>query len=281
MQPTLPALLTLVTAFLVDGAPPEAPAEAGEHDLTDAALWGRILTNHDVLAGMTFDQAVNADPRRIEARIQQAVLLELYATLNAARGDTPHEQMMKQSYLLRNADIRARNDGQITAPALARANEAAWHHYAEVMRVVFEMKMPEAHMMRQAMVRNRDAIFRAFREAVEVAERAAGASAQPEDSQAWLQMATILKNMWATIEDAIVGKLGEPPQGGGTEWLEIQPVPAPAEPEGPLFGYHPAAESSRYGYHPAAEWEQHIVSGHRAPKMALPQYRRMGGRFYG
>ena len=29
------------------------------------------------------------------------------------------------------------------------------------------------------------------------------------------------------------------------------------------------------------QYEEHIVSGHRAPAVALPQYRKMGGRFYG
>jgi uncharacterized membrane protein YkvA (DUF1232 family) len=33
--------------------------------------------------------------------------------------------------------------------------------------------------------------------------------------------------------------------------------------------------------HPGGEWEEYIVSGHRAPSHALPQFRRMGGRFYG
>jgi hypothetical protein len=28
------------------------------------------------------------------------------------------------------------------------------------------------------------------------------------------------------------------------------------------------------------EWESYIVSGHRAPSVALPQYRRMGGRYF-
>ena len=36
--------------------------------------------------------------------------------------------------------------------------------------------------------------------------------------------------------------------------------------------------SSEYG---SNEWQKYIVSGHRAPSHALPQFRRMGGRFYG
>jgi hypothetical protein len=28
------------------------------------------------------------------------------------------------------------------------------------------------------------------------------------------------------------------------------------------------------------EWEKYIVSGNRAPSLALPQYRRMGGRVF-
>jgi uncharacterized membrane protein YkvA (DUF1232 family) len=43
-----------------------------------------------------------------------------------------------------------------------------------------------------------------------------------------------------------------------------------------------AQQSMSYGaIHPGGEWEEYIVSGHRAPSHALPQFRRMGGRFYG
>ena len=50
----------------------------------------------------------------------------------------------------------------------------------------------------------------------------------------------------------------------------------------PAFGsIEEAFHTNLYGaIHPGGEWEEYVVSGHRAPSHALPQFRRMGGRFY-
>jgi hypothetical protein len=259
VEPTLPFLLSLVTSYLVDGADkPEWPYQHEVHGLTDEQLWERITTDSDTLAGMSFESAVRTDPRRVDARLQQAVLNTFFAAVNVLGRAHNYGEMMAHAYLLRMAAMR--KDGPVTAPKLAQAMREDWDYYSEILAVAFSMQADQAQKLVQALVDNRPGIYRGFREAVEVSERAEMDAATREDRQAWEEMTAVLRDMWAVVDEMVSKRTG---------------AKHDAEPFGSLF-------AERFGaIHPGGEWEEYIVSGHRAPSHALPQFRRMGGRFYG
>ena len=260
MYLTLPFLLSLVASYLVDGADkPALPDRAETLGLSDEDLWDRIVSDSDTLAGMSFEEAVRSDPRRIDARVQQAVLNTFFAAINVLGRTQNYGELMQHAYLVRMAGFR--ENGSITASELANALKEDWSYYSEILSVAFAMKSVQATQLQQALFDHRDAIFRGFREAHEVLETAGNMSTIDSDRQAWLQMDGVIRDMWNLV-NSLTGKKS----GQGT--LDTD-----------LFG---ALFRERFGsIHPSGEWEKYIVSGHRAPTHALPQFRRMGGRFYG
>ena len=264
---SLPFILSLVTSYLVDGADkPAYPPVAGlEQGLTDGDLWARIASDSDTLAGMTFEEAVRTDPRRIDARVQQAVLIVFYTAINLLGRTQRYAELLEHTYLLQMTHLRS--NGPITAPGLAEAMEQNWGHYSEIMAVAFSMKNEQAVKLQQALVKHQGAIFRGFREATEVLERAQSMAIGDADQQAWMQMAALIRDMWAVVNTLMQKK------GGSSDFESFGAVDI--EPYDSLFYEGFGA------IHPGGEWEEYVVSGHRAPSHALPQFRRMGGRFYG
>ena len=62
---TLGGILALTEAWLLDQEKPATPVQEAIEGLTDANLYDQMAADGDVLAGMTFDEAVARDPRRI------------------------------------------------------------------------------------------------------------------------------------------------------------------------------------------------------------------------
>jgi hypothetical protein len=235
------------------------PTGGESHGVSDENLWDRIVTDSDPFVGMSFDEAARMDPRRVDARVQQAVLNTFYAAINTLGRTRNYGEMMQHAYLARMEAFRAKSGGQITAEDLASAMTEDWTYYSQVLSTAFAMKSETAVRLQQALYDNRGSIHRAFREASEVLQRASEATSG-SSSAAFLEMKAVISDMWRTVDELITSKTGER---------------FDAEPFGALF-------RAKFGaIHPGGEWEEYIVSGHRAPSHALPQFRRMGGRFYG
>ncbi len=288
--------------------------------MTDADLYTAIVTDGgDPLGGMSFESAVIQDPRRIDGLILQRVVGPFYlavAKIRYPQMDVSRIQgAMRHAYLQRNSDLRASGPGGIVSPSeLSGDYEKSWKANGEVLRVGFEMRTPAADIFKELLRANRQDIRRAFRESSEIATRASKVSQSKEAHQAWAEIHAVLRNMSDMIERYMVEGMGVEVIDDDILW--IQPA---AESMGfDLFGAISMNEieeedfgalnsdslmdEEEYGLAELEaeidadldddddddddedfgwEFEEHIVSGHRAPAVALPQYRKMGGRFYG
>lgn len=281
----LPPLFALVAAFLSDGSVPTVPASEPVHGVSDEQLWDVIITGGNPLMGMTFDQALVDDPRRIDARIDQALFYDLYNAL-----DTLHNgrfaPMMRHAYLTRNAEIRAGFEGTLPVAAMVAAQEVAWAYYDDMLDQAFGQGHSQRHpasqvaqaaeRVRASLIDNRPALFRSFRAASDIAGRAAR-EAPAGDQQAWGRLSQLVADMWASIESRVLqGSHIEPDEE--MIWLDagVDAVESGDAAFGADLEPHPWLDEEMFG----AEWESYITSGHRAPQVSLGQWRRSGGRFY-
>lgn len=274
--------LTLVSAYLMGQTPPPLPPDQGPHGMTDAELYSNIVDNGDPLGEMSFSQAVNTDPRRIEGLLLQRVIQPFYVAVCALEhpqlaGGKIQEAML-HSYLQRNHELRE-SGGKITAKEIAEATQRSWKTNGEIFRVAFDMRTPSALTLQRLMSANRQDIRRAFRESHRIATEASRASDNQGASESWLQVAATLKNMSDGVERHMVEQLGEEVIDDEIMWLEIPEQMAGTISREDLFGalsLQSHLEDSFGQY----EFEEYILTGHRAPAVGLAQYRRMGGRIY-
>lgn len=270
--------LALVSAYLVGSTPPELPPEYREHGMTDDELYQQISSPGNPLGDMTFAQAVNTDPRRIEGLLLQRIIQPF--TLATAKLEHPNlntdaiAAAMEHAYLERNH--RLRSDGRpIDAVKIAEANRRAWKMNSEVMRVAFEMSTPEATVLKELMAANYHDIQRAFRESRQIACQASSVATTPVCKDAWAQMDAVLSNMDDLVSryvSSLAAEVIDEDLGLGAPSLEQTGATDGAD----LFGALSFDEAMG-----AYEFEEHILTGHRAPVIGLAQYRRMGGRVYG
>jgi len=293
----LPALVALLEAWMLDKEEgknwPEDPTLGG---LSDHDLWERMIQNGDILAGMTFAEAVAQDPRRIEALIDQRVVWDFWNALDWLQGPRT-EGLMEMAWRQGNAEIRQRL-GQITAPALAARRSQMWDHYQKWLEVAKAMRRPgvPAERFWASVIANRRVIARAFRESAEIANRAAAVAGTDENGDAWRQMGALITNMHEQLAAAIAeiagagaGEEGGAPPiagpgggGGGGEEMRALPVPEEgvtipeAAPEGE--GGEGGGGEETFGWEP--DWVlSQSLQGNRAPGTDLPQYHREGGRW--
>lgn len=256
----LPVVLSLAWALLVEERPVgEAEPEGGggmEGGLTDRDLWRLVVTGVDPLAGMRLQEAVRQDPRRVEAMMQQRLLLGL-----GLRPGDPACMLAGQAWGLRNRALREA-DGRITATALADTNELHWQDYQRLLEVLDQMK-EKADEVRGILVTQGPALARCLREAEQIGRWAAAAAASEEDRAGWERMA------------ALFGRMGQ----------EMRPL-LPGF--GQLSGYRTATQDYSFDprgleavrFTPTEEWQQYVPSGQRGPGMTRETWRTMGGRFY-
>lgn len=286
IDPDLREQLERTEAGLIRGEV-TVPAQVAVHGLTDAQLWDLIDSGGNVLAGLTFAQAVATDPRRVEAQIHQRIHEQFYAALEAGRGGMP-AQLARAAYLLRAEALRSVH-GRIDAPLLLDSMEQNWEYYSRILAVARVMathpdprrRRREASHIFDIIQRNQAEIYRGFREGAEIAMRAAHSAPNEAAHQAWFRMAQIIRDMWLAVVSELTEMgtpllLGDRPEP--EEWFEIQPVEEENEEFGSLHddGIDDGLDS--FG----SEWSKYMSSGHRAPGHAfsLGYWRRAGGRFY-
>lgn len=292
----LTGLLALLEAWLLDGERPAMPdPEAGEEGLADGVLWDRMLRGDDVLLGMPFEAAVARDPRRVEALLDQRTVVDLYRGLDALRNG-PGSDFLRQVWLTRNRELRTEH-GRVTAAGVAEARRQTWGSLSKVLEVAVKMRRPDTPADRfwRALLVREDDVRRGFREAVEIASRAAFVAPSEDDVRAWEEVSALLENTLAAIDDRIrevrlaMGADAPAPRPAlpepGLDPVE-EPVEAP-EPveegeEGYGGGFFDASSFDEAVYGGLEAWvEAQDRHGHRAPGLDVAAMRRAGGRWTG
>lgn len=302
---SLAIVLALLGGAIVLGHQTRLPPTQGEYGLSDAKLYQAIVKEGvlapDILDGMSFEVAVNQDPRRIEAMLLQRVVQPLMLAVGKLANPTIPigyvQAMTYRGYLEMMAARRAR--GPITSLVIASSMEVAWKAALEAMKSsgADPRLKPMLGAMQEAVVANKADIARAFKECDRILERAAEVSESEPTRDGYLQMKSTLGVMQlglfmflaasppaagsqrGEVIDADIGLDAFGADGSDSFFLgEVSSVPEEFVSGPELFGAEQMDDLSDI-FNPA-EFEQHIVTGHRAPSVALPQYRRMGGRFY-
>lgn len=273
--------LTLVSAYLSDQGKPQLPPTQGPYGMTDLDLYQQIC-HGDPLGTMTFEQAVAKDPRRIEGLLLQRIIQPF--TLALTKVENPHMNLdairaaMAHAYLERNHQMRLDNgEGHILTSQLVDANRKAWGMNRDILRVTWEMTTPESTVLKGLIADNQGDIQRAFRESITICQAAAAASTSPECQTAWCEMKEILQNM----SDMIARYVGQ----ALTEVIDDEMVPISSlesiqQEQMGLIDREDLFGALSFDEAMGAEYEEYLVTGHRAPAVGLPQYRRMGGRVF-
>lgn len=225
----------------------------------DAQVWSRIRDGGDVLMGCSFEQAVFHRPLLVDGLFMQRVVRPL--TLLCLRVVRPWvsvenaDRQLEEAFCRRNRDFRM--SGGVTVEKIARSEATAWRANSKILLEILTLPTPESDNVRDALCRHRSSVRRAFDEARQVLSQAA--CVDLDKSHWWQMLVAVVDDMEAVVSDLCPS----------VEAVEQQ---APSSTED-VFG---AVSVDSFG----AEYEEYIVSGHRAPSVGLPQYRRMGGRFY-
>lgn len=219
----LTGFLSLLTAWLVDEQPPASPTPAGEGGLTDEELWRRIVAEEDVLVGMNFEEACTVDPRRVEALIEQRIVNDVYSVMGHVHQGATRDYL-RQGYLIRNDALRAEN-GRVTLQGLLDYRRDTWSYFSKLLDTAQKMgardrTLPAARMW-QAFTDHQDTVRRAFRESIEVTNRAALVAPTEQDAAGWAEIGAILTNMY----DGISAKIAEI---GLTRTVQIPAARTPA-----------------------------------------------------
>lgn len=257
----------------------------GEVGLGDGQLWDLIASGGDVLCGMTVDQAVVADPRRIEALILQRIVRPLtLAVVKVSRPWMPVEtidQELKNAYIRRNNFLR-QSDG-LTVAALARANCSAWRQSSRTFLDACRSGTAEGDMIIALLRGNRRDIARAFDECHALIQ--AACAADQSTCHDWLVLGAAVDNMRVIVD---VVCRSDDAEVIDAEVLEAGPDVLEADRFGAVsldgavgdFSLDEEDDDDSDLFGAEFEHEQYLVSGHRSPAVGLPQYRRMGGRIF-
>jgi hypothetical protein len=173
----------------------QARAEA---QLPDARLGELLFSGGDVLAGMSFREAVNADPRRVEALITQRVNRAFAPAMG------PPNPMAPQMYAEVMADLRRVSGGRLTVSAITGLVERTLDD--SMFRVLPMLPPP----VREAIKRQLPAFEVAFGEAAEIAREAAFAATSSSDRMDWTSFADYLRGHPAQMRIALTGALPGP-----------------------------------------------------------------------
>lgn len=271
MDPITAIWIASLAVSMAFGTNPEpVPPTQGLRGLSDVDLWERIWNEGDPLGDMTFAEAVAEDPRRVEGLILQRVVLQFYRAIN--RLQEPHveadvlDETVRRSWL--EQVERRRTDNAPSASRIASDFEAGWRAQSTLLDAALGLDHPEVDLLYDIVRHQQLAIRRAFREAREIADRARDVAPSERCRMAWARIGAVIENM-ADFLNRMLAAPRAPRKAGETITSDLPEISATSfgalDPDD-LFG--------------AYEWEQYVASGHRAPAVGLPQWRRSGGRFF-
>lgn len=258
------------------------PPPGGKLGLSDDELYERIsgesVFGTDVLGTLTFEEAVNQDPRRIEAMVLQRIVQPLMLAIG--RMASPGAEMddilfaTRVGYL-RMLHQRRMRHGDITADVIADSLVESWHTASEVLANAQSNPRfaPLAATIGGIVIANMQDISRAFRECDSLLERAGNVAVSEEETRAWGRVRAILSSMQSALYELLGAARSESEVVDADIGFEVFDADD-------LFGAYVLDEHLEEGRFGAFEFEEYILTGHRAPSVALSQYRRMGGRVY-
>ena len=177
------------------GGAAQARAEA---ELSDVRLGELLFSDGDVLAGMSFRDAVNIDPRRVDALITQRVNRAFAPVMG------PPNPMAPQMYGAIMSDLRRASGGRLTVSAIAGLVE---RNLDDTMFRIFPMLPPQ---VREAIKRHLPAFEVSFGEAAEIARQAAFVAVSSSDRMDWTSLADYLRGHPAQMRIALTGALPGP-----------------------------------------------------------------------
>jgi hypothetical protein len=174
-----------------------------ELQLPDRQLARRIFGRSDVLGRMSFEEAVNNDPRRVDALISQRVG---QAFMEADGRPSPGGDMESMLYTEGMRLARQAGDGDLSVKALVSLTE-------ENMNRALFAQFPRLPGFVKARLRDNIEVFdRGFEEAAQIAERAAQAANDYEDALEWTSLADFLRDhpqqIRVALADALPGPVG-------------------------------------------------------------------------
>lgn len=234
--------------------------------------YAEIRDGRDVLRGMSFREAAACCPEAIEALWMQRLgrpflLLALrlsrpWVSVEQADGQI-EEAMAKRSNSIRSIS------------GLIESDISSWRGNSRLIIDHLTTETEEAGRVRAAMVKNMDDIRRAFSECRHVYDTAAAVN--PDNRMAWTKGSVLVDNMEAVVR-ALTEGVSTYSDGDITDEI-VQ------------YGAQYGCDTDRFGAAslglPAAQFagsqwihDEYILSGHRAPSVGLPEYRRMGGRVF-
>lgn len=275
--PVIAAAGLVAAAFSADRRPPTADQDDGE-------VWDAIVSGRDVLLGASFDEAVREHPLRVESLVTQRVfrpflllcsrLVRPWATVASI------DEQLRSAWLGRNRSLRSSWSG-LSVRALADADASSWRSNSRLLVDTMSVPTEEVGRVKAVMASRRPDIHRAFEECRELIRRASCVAGT--DSFGWLVLLSVVDDMEAVVLHIVDAQILE----GSADIVpdlgfEDSDRPDAAD----RFGAVSLSDDRRlptadqkFGYHGAHE--EFILSGHRAPSVGLPQYRRMGGRVFG
>jgi len=190
----------LVGQGMVPYSPPRRQAAAqlqrdgeaqrrAELEMSDQELANRTWRGGDVLGGMSFEEAVRVDPRRIGGLVAQEIspIIQEFTGMLMARAD--------QAY----GDIR-RNYGSTSAYALVDTDVSN-----DALRQLLSMKYSRNQSALRA---DLPMLQEAIQGAADVSRRAAMVSVRDEDRQAWSRYRHYFEDVLGHIQEMLRPRLG-------------------------------------------------------------------------
>jgi len=196
MPAVITGLLTLAAAIAVDHTR-AIQGGSGDHGLTDEQLWMLVESGQSPLAGMTFEQAARFDPRRIDAMVQQEMIVAMRGLVGWSPGEA---ELRKRLYLAASALIREHNDGAKPLGAMVSLQEETWR---DALLGAAQMWPPPMHEIVRANYDDEVGLGPAFGRAVAIAERAATVTRNTPDNVEWTTMATVFREMDQGMRDLL------------------------------------------------------------------------------
>lgn len=172
--------------------------DRAEAELPDEHLGRLLFSGGDVLAGMSFEQAVNVDPRRVDALITQRVNQAFEPIMG------PPNPMAPQMYASMMADLRRVSGGRLTVGAITGLVE---RNLDNTMFRALPMLPPQ---VREAIKRQLPSFEVSFEEAAEIAREAAFVATSSSDRMDWTSFADYLRGHPAQMRIALTGALPGP-----------------------------------------------------------------------
>lgn len=175
-----------------------------ELQMPDRQVARRIFSLENPLGRMTFEEAVNEDPRRIDALISQRV----GQTFMEADGRAATGGAMESALYLEGLRIaRQFNDGNLPVKALVSLTEE------NMERALFTQFPRLPSFIKDHLRRQMHVFERGFNEAADIAMRASRVSQDPEDARDWRSLEEFLREHPDQIRRALSDALPGPVPG--------------------------------------------------------------------